>query len=434
MKRYLERAMDIVERELAMHPRKTFLEMSASLKDQMVDHFNDIVASLDLTDYEAAAVLAAPFMGAIRDQSVRSTIVEKVSSWREAGIIRDEIFANFVEQSKQSSEEWLDEALATPSEYFVFDQTDADASAGEEDAYAEEGEDPDGEGRATGPSASDSNTAAANKLMVEASQLVDRSRDEKDSETKVHFLGDALRKMNEIIERYPETDLAVRLATQGKEGRISLSGIKRQILQEETRRRGEDWAWTMKERLKKFGADLKSRQDAIQRKEEQLRKRVEQDLADALPRLLLAADIFAWIMGGETPRGQPEEFRGRFSKERTRKLKRAINNICEQALYSGSSFHEVVVGASNDAAKENDEGQFDAVMLLTTFGSADKNMTILKNYPGLFRTDHADAAVGRCAATCYEVVRSVLGNDLPVPFGRSWPELELNISELRTPL
>ena len=69
----------------------------------------------------------------------------------------------------------------------------------------------------------------ANRLMVEAVQLVQAAEREPSSAAKSALLRAALGKLLEIVERYPSTDLAVQLATGQRVGSISLAGVRRAL-------------------------------------------------------------------------------------------------------------------------------------------------------------------------------------------------------------
>ena len=72
-------------------------------------------------------------------------------------------------------------------------------------------------------------TGQANRLMVEAVQLVHASELEPSSEGKSALLEEALDNLLEIIEHYPSTDLAVQLATGQRVGSISLTGVRKAL-------------------------------------------------------------------------------------------------------------------------------------------------------------------------------------------------------------
>ena len=69
-------------------------------------------------------------------------------------------------------------------------------------------------------------TAEANKLMIEAIILIDAVEREPSAEGKVHLLEQAHDSLRVIIERFPSTDLAVKLATGQRIGNVSLAGVR----------------------------------------------------------------------------------------------------------------------------------------------------------------------------------------------------------------
>ena len=71
-------------------------------------------------------------------------------------------------------------------------------------------------------------TAAANKLFVEAFQLVKRAENVAGLEEKAEVLEEALRKLNEIVDDYPSTDLAVKLISGQDTGSISLEDVTKE--------------------------------------------------------------------------------------------------------------------------------------------------------------------------------------------------------------
>ena len=75
------------------------------------------------------------------------------------------------------------------------------------------------------PSLADDATQA-NRLLVEAVQLVDASELEPSPEGKSALLEKALDNLQEIIGQYPSTDLAVTLVTGQRVGNISLAGVR----------------------------------------------------------------------------------------------------------------------------------------------------------------------------------------------------------------
>lgn len=75
------------------------------------------------------------------------------------------------------------------------------------------------------PAAAD-DTAEANKLMIEAIALIDAVEREPSAEGKVQLLEQAHDSLRAIIERFPTTDLAVKLATGQRIGNVSLAGVR----------------------------------------------------------------------------------------------------------------------------------------------------------------------------------------------------------------
>ena len=71
--------------------------------------------------------------------------------------------------------------------------------------------------------------AEANRLMVEAVRLVDAVEKEPAAEAKFQLLKKAHDNLTAIIERFPSTDLAVKLATGQRIGRISLAKVRKSL-------------------------------------------------------------------------------------------------------------------------------------------------------------------------------------------------------------
>lgn len=69
----------------------------------------------------------------------------------------------------------------------------------------------------------------ANKLMIEAIKLMDAVDLEPSAEKKFNLLKEAHDKLTEIIDRYPSTDLAVKLATGQRIGKVSLDMVRRAL-------------------------------------------------------------------------------------------------------------------------------------------------------------------------------------------------------------
>ena len=63
--------------------------------------------------------------------------------------------------------------------------------------------------------------AQANRLLVEAAKMIKAAETVEGPEEKLSLLEDALAKLNEIIERHPSTDLAVKLITEQPIGSLS---------------------------------------------------------------------------------------------------------------------------------------------------------------------------------------------------------------------
>ncbi len=66
----------------------------------------------------------------------------------------------------------------------------------------------------------------ANRLMVEAIKAMKAAEIEPSAEGKYNLLKQAFDKLKEIVERYPSTDLAVKLATGQRVGKVSLAGVR----------------------------------------------------------------------------------------------------------------------------------------------------------------------------------------------------------------
>ena len=72
-------------------------------------------------------------------------------------------------------------------------------------------------------------TGEANKLMIEAIRLMDAVDLEPSAEKKFDLLKEAHGKLTEIIDRYPSTDLAVKLATGQRIGKVSLDKVRKAL-------------------------------------------------------------------------------------------------------------------------------------------------------------------------------------------------------------
>ena len=71
----------------------------------------------------------------------------------------------------------------------------------------------------------DDDTASANELFVEAVKLVKSVENAEGSIEKAEVLEEALSKLNEIIDDYPSSDLAVKLISGQSVGGISLEDV-----------------------------------------------------------------------------------------------------------------------------------------------------------------------------------------------------------------
>jgi len=65
----------------------------------------------------------------------------------------------------------------------------------------------------------------ANELLVEAVKLIQSAENEASTEKRLSLLEEAPGNRSEIVERYPSTDLAVKLITGQEIGNISLAGV-----------------------------------------------------------------------------------------------------------------------------------------------------------------------------------------------------------------
>ena len=79
-------------------------------------------------------------------------------------------------------------------------------------------------GTVSGALASD-DSARANSLFVEAVQLIQSSQNTLNDKEKLEQLDNALGKLNRIIDRYPSSDLAVKLITGQSIGNINLKTV-----------------------------------------------------------------------------------------------------------------------------------------------------------------------------------------------------------------
>ena len=68
-------------------------------------------------------------------------------------------------------------------------------------------------------------TSRANELLVEAVQLLQSAESTTDAAERLRLSEEALGNLNKIVERYPSTDLAVKLITGQAIGNISLAGV-----------------------------------------------------------------------------------------------------------------------------------------------------------------------------------------------------------------
>ena len=76
----------------------------------------------------------------------------------------------------------------------------------------------------TVPAAAD-DPAQANRLVVEAAQLIKAAEAETDASGQLALLEDAIAKLNEIIEQHPSSSLAVKLITEQPIGNLSLGKL-----------------------------------------------------------------------------------------------------------------------------------------------------------------------------------------------------------------
>ena len=70
-------------------------------------------------------------------------------------------------------------------------------------------------------------TSEANELFAEAVKLVNSAENVEGLEEKVVVLEEALSKLNEIVEDYPSSDLAIKLANGQETGGISLEVVSK---------------------------------------------------------------------------------------------------------------------------------------------------------------------------------------------------------------
>ena len=75
------------------------------------------------------------------------------------------------------------------------------------------------------------NQGRANRLMVEAIKAMEAAETEPSGQRKYELLRQAFDSLARIVERYPATDLAVKLATGQRIGSISLAGVRRAMEQ-----------------------------------------------------------------------------------------------------------------------------------------------------------------------------------------------------------
>jgi len=95
----------------------------------------------------------------------------------------------------------------------------------------------------------------ANKLFVEAVKLVNSAEDlKRGSEGKAVALEEALRKLNEIIDDHPSSDLAVKLITNQDIGDTSLRGVRYSA--ESAREKADKRAEKEREKAREFAATL----------------------------------------------------------------------------------------------------------------------------------------------------------------------------------
>ena len=81
----------------------------------------------------------------------------------------------------------------------------------------------------TPAAASADDPAQANRLLVEAAKIIKTAETAQEAQEQLSLLEDALGKLNEIIERHPSSDLAVKLATDQPIGSLSLPRLRHAI-------------------------------------------------------------------------------------------------------------------------------------------------------------------------------------------------------------
>ena len=75
------------------------------------------------------------------------------------------------------------------------------------------------------PASAADDPAQANRLLVEAVKLIQDASTKQDLTEQLPLLENALAKLNEIVEKHPSSDLAVKLITGQKIGTVSLTGL-----------------------------------------------------------------------------------------------------------------------------------------------------------------------------------------------------------------
>ena len=77
-------------------------------------------------------------------------------------------------------------------------------------------------------------TENANELLVEAVQLLQSAEGATNAAERLRLSEEALGNLNEIVKRYPSTDLAVKLITGQAIGNISLESVAKAVEEENT--------------------------------------------------------------------------------------------------------------------------------------------------------------------------------------------------------
>lgn len=85
----------------------------------------------------------------------------------------------------------------------------------------------------TFPGALADENSSANRLVVEAVKLLNQAKNEQDPRIQLELATEAEEKFNKVIERYPGSDVAVKLATGQSIGILSLEHVAREKAQYE---------------------------------------------------------------------------------------------------------------------------------------------------------------------------------------------------------